>query len=415
MSPGSIRAEFMGHDHEPVLKVVSIHSLIEGNRSKEFREDIYLLLRAASISSTGNSIKRSVLTSCLTTSTMDSPPSNSSAPVPTTSPPRLTFDDTLGVIYISALRSKYHRRDILRFDDYSDLYLHAQKQEGPEAVPDYCGLLDTAHLALICSFVYHYTVTNFANPLSLLVAPPTLGIHVVIAGLSDALVRRSRFSPSQWRKYFPDCSYRILDVLVTSWESRNHVPAMAAMAIKLKYISHYVRIRWLVYCTFISGATIDVLIASSLCFLLLRRRTGFSRTDSTINTLMIYAINTGAFTSCVSIVAVIAFATMPNNLVYLGLLIVLPKRQYAPESNVVYSIQLLEFSAVLLNSLLANLNARPALKGHDTGDLVSIHLSDFATTNPSHPRGTSGHESSSSQDEPVLGIKRVVETYQKVD
>ncbi|KAJ3557529.1 hypothetical protein NM688_g1428 [Phlebia brevispora] len=355
----------------------------------------------------------------------------SSAPTPTAALPRLTFDGTLGVIYISApqvffcihithvgaLHSKRYRRDILRVDDYSDFYISAQQQEGPKAVPDCCHhlmartlplLLDTAHLALICSFVYHYTVTNFANLLALLIVPPTVGIHVVLAGLSDA-----RLYLQNLQMYVPmssfQLSYSVLDYLLVSGENIYLTaaiifvaflallgsPAMAALAIKVKYISNFIQFRWLVYCTFISGAVVDVMIASSLCFLLWRRRTGFRRTDTAINTLMIYAINTGAFTSCVSVVAVIAYATMPNNLVYLGLLMILPK--------------------LLLNSLLANLNARPTLKGHDTGDMVSINLSDFTTTNPSQPRGGSHHDSS--EDEPVLRIKREVdsETYQKED
>ncbi|KAG1879085.1 hypothetical protein F4604DRAFT_1752822 [Suillus subluteus] len=49
----------------------------------------------------------------------------------------------------------------------------------------------------------------------------------------------------------------------------------------------------------------DVIVASSLCYLLAISRTGFSSTDSLITKLMVYIINTGCLTSICSMVAVI--------------------------------------------------------------------------------------------------------------
>ncbi|KAJ3478870.1 hypothetical protein NLI96_g9457 [Meripilus lineatus] len=64
--------------------------------------------------------------------------------------------------------------------------------------------------------------------------------------------------------------------------------------------------------------------------------------ESLINKLMAYSINTGALTSICAIVCLIVYASMPNSFVFLAFYFVLPK--------------------LCLNSLLATLNARNALK-----------------------------------------------------
>jgi len=79
-----------------------------------------------------------------------------------------------------------------------------------------------------------------------------------------------------------------------------------------------------------------------LCYFLRQSRTGFQRTDNLITTLMLYAINTGLLTSICATIAVIAFATMPVNFVWLAFFWCLGK--------------------FYVNSLLATLNSREALR-----------------------------------------------------
>ncbi|KAJ6619505.1 hypothetical protein B0H10DRAFT_1793382, partial [Mycena sp. CBHHK59/15] len=67
-----------------------------------------------------------------------------------------------------------------------------------------------------------------------------------------------------------------------------------------------------------SAAAADMLIGISLCYYLSKNRTGFSRTDSLITTLMTYSLTTGFLTGIFACLVVITFGVMPNNFVYVA-------------------------------------------------------------------------------------------------
>ncbi|KAJ3553143.1 hypothetical protein NM688_g3771 [Phlebia brevispora] len=289
-----------------------------------------------------------------------SPPCNCSAPLPTLPTLQFKLDNTVGALYIATIIAAiFYGLTTIQCYIY---FPHRATDPKPfRIVSAVLRVLDTADLALISQYVYYYSVTNFANPAALLEAPPTLG------GLQ---VQRQEYV-SWWSHWLRDIGilYR-------------------GPRIKAKYVAKFVGARWLVYSTITTGAVADVMIASSLCFMLWTRRTGLShsRTDSMVNTLMLYAINTGALTSCLAVVAVIMFAIMPDNDIYLGLLFVLPK--------------------LLFNSLLANLNARPTLKTHDlTWGIPTIPVSSLDPSSTFPPRQTGDASGSSQDDRPVLAIK----------
>ncbi|KAJ8691681.1 hypothetical protein PTI98_011228 [Pleurotus ostreatus] len=64
------------------------------------------------------------------------------------------------------------------------------------------------------------------------------------------------------------------------------------------------------------GLATDVMIAASLCYFLRHYRTGHSGTDSLVNALSVYAVNTGALTSAVSLSTLLLYWTMPENNFY---------------------------------------------------------------------------------------------------
>ncbi|KAM5544618.1 hypothetical protein V8D89_001516 [Ganoderma adspersum] len=70
---------------------------------------------------------------------------------------------------------------------------------------------------------------------------------------------------------------------------------------------------------------IDLTLAGTLVVFLLRNRTGAERTDSMIQTLVVYTINTGLVTSVVGIVAFIFALIKPGNLVYFAMGIIVTK------------------------------------------------------------------------------------------
>ncbi|KAJ3928235.1 MAG: hypothetical protein NXY57DRAFT_1041793 [Lentinula lateritia] len=62
----------------------------------------------------------------------------------------------------------------------------------------------------------------------------------------------------------------------------------------------------------------DLLIASILTYLLQRCKTGFKRTNTMINKLIILAINTGVITSLCAISSLISFLAAPNTFIYIS-------------------------------------------------------------------------------------------------
>ncbi|KAG7093745.1 hypothetical protein E1B28_007396 [Marasmius oreades] len=94
------------------------------------------------------------------------------------------------------------------------------------------------------------------------------------------------------------------------------------------------------------GVLTDIMIAIALCYYLNKLRTGYKQSDSLVNSLVRYAINTGAFTSAVSVTTLILYNLMPTNLVFIATYFVLSK---------LYAI-----------SFMATLNTRRIIRGKGT-------------------------------------------------
>jgi hypothetical protein len=90
------------------------------------------------------------------------------------------------------------------------------------------------------------------------------------------------------------------------------------------------------------AAVADMLIGISLCYYLSRSRTGISRTDNLIGTLMKYALTTGFLTGIIACLVVLTFGIMPENFVYVAFFWLLGK--------------------CYVNSVLAALNSRESLR-----------------------------------------------------
>ncbi|PIL32179.1 hypothetical protein GSI_05424 [Ganoderma sinense ZZ0214-1] len=83
--------------------------------------------------------------------------------------------------------------------------------------------------------------------------------------------------------------------------------------------------QWTVSVYYGLDMTIDFTLAGTLVAFLLRNRTGAERTDSMIQTLVVYTINTGLVTSIVGMVAFVFALIKPGNLVYFAMGIIVTK------------------------------------------------------------------------------------------
>jgi len=128
----------------------------------------------------------------------------------------------------------------------------------------------------------------------------------------------------------------------------------ASKAFILGTFKNFAQISYLLYVALGGGVTADILIAVSLCIALSRSRTGLKKTESVINVMMMYTINTSLLTTICSGACFITYAVWPDALTFI---------------SIFYSLAKLYF-----NSLLATLNSRDILL-EKLGDVVMWDLS----------------------------------------
>ncbi|KAG1840178.1 hypothetical protein DFJ58DRAFT_94462 [Suillus subalutaceus] len=211
-------------------------------------------------------------------------------------------------------------------------------------------ILDGVHLALIVHCVYYYLVTNYANFSALTEIVWSLRVQLILDVLIVCTVHFSYvyriWIVSKGRsRVLPIITMCIVVVLSEAVS----IPVVLAQY-RVRVFQDVVATEWATYLTLGSITFDDILIASSLCYLLATSHTGFSSTDSLITKLVGYIISTGCLTSVCSMIALITCAVMPKNFIFLSIGFLVTK--------------------LYVNSFLALMNARYYLQA-DTGSVGS--------------------------------------------
>ncbi|KAG2068453.1 hypothetical protein BDR04DRAFT_1103284, partial [Suillus decipiens] len=194
--------------------------------------------------------------------------------------------------------------------------------------------------------VYFYTITNYLNPLPLTTGKPLwcLILQTTMGAIIGAIVKTC-FTLRVWRFSYRNwwlTGFLFLMVLA-------QLGTATAFTVKCFELPSFARIIALRYLGSISlgiGVVTDMSIAAALCFYLQKMRSNHLNADSMINTLIIYAVNTGLLTSTVSLSTLILFNIMPTNFVFMCMYFVLSK---------LYAI-----------SFLATLNTRKTMRDRGT-------------------------------------------------
>jgi len=251
--------------------------------------------------------------------------------------------------------------------------------------------LDTFDSCLNGHLMYFYMVSNFVNPLALATPVWSVIIHVAITSISNFIIR----------SLFAHRVYRLSheSFIPTAWImaiSTTDLVTGIVISVKAFSISSFAdldHISGLMYLSFAAGTGSDISVAICLCYLLHKSRTGFAKTDTIINVLMQYTVNTGLLVAIDAAAGLITYICMPHNLIFLGFYLLLSK--------------------LYLNSYLATLNAREWLR-EKIEEPVSIHLSDISarftsTQSQSVPRSPTVYEKGGSQGDAMeVSIHSVV-------
>ncbi|EIW52152.1 uncharacterized protein TRAVEDRAFT_53580 [Trametes versicolor FP-101664 SS1] len=195
-------------------------------------------------------------------------------------------------------------------------------------------LFETFHSALWTIVCYHYLVTDAFDLLGLIYAEWSLKLTILITGLT-VFISQAFYAHRVY--YLGHRYYRWLAIPVV-------VSMVTSLGAPLS-LTCLILPKWLISIGYGFAVASDIMLTGALVFVLHRSRTGLKRSDSILDTLIKYTINTGMHHSCptpyfyqltvltppripgllTSIFSVLAFIfgiILPGNLVYVGVSIV---------------------------------------------------------------------------------------------
>ncbi|KAF9030360.1 hypothetical protein BDZ89DRAFT_673763 [Hymenopellis radicata] len=205
-------------------------------------------------------------------------------------------------------------------------------------------IMDALHLSLTVHAVYHYLVNSFGEFLELDVIVWSFKVQiainiVIIVGVQSLYAVRLWKLGRHFHKFLP-----WLVIVVVAGGTAIGI-LLAYETCQISTFSGLQGIAWAVDAAFASATAIDFVISGAMCYYLqkTRRKAKFSSTNSKIIIIMRFVLISGLATSACSMVALIAFITLPTTLVFLGVEFLLTK--------------------LYVNSFLAMLNARKRISG----------------------------------------------------
>jgi len=247
-------------------------------------------------------------------------------------------------------------------------------------------ILDLIHTIFICQGIWHYLVLSWGDKEELDHLTWTVAMSIAITGLLTIVVH-AFFANRVWQLSRRNIWLTALICVLAIIRLASALTTTAQM-LRLKHFSTFIHdFRWLFTLGLALSCIIDVIITGSLCYYLQGNRTGYSSIDDVIHRLLLYTINNGLLTGFASILDMICAASMPNNFLFLSLHFIVAK--------------------CYINSLLATLNSRDALR--DKNELpMAVHITvDGPTSQPRYSRRqVSRHSPSTSKDQTRSGGSR---------
>ncbi|KAJ6480423.1 hypothetical protein C8R45DRAFT_1005385 [Mycena sanguinolenta] len=230
--------------------------------------------------------------------------------------------------------------------------------------------LDTLQLVLAGDGLYFWMITNYNNA-DILEDSSPWGFNVSIF-LTNTIVFIVELFLA--RRVYILSNHNILLTGIIVVLSCCYYGLQIVVKVKLwqlQKLSLLYRVQKMTGVSLACAAVADLTIAVSLSVCLRNSRTGVKITDSIVNRLILYAMNTGLLTSIVVLIDMICFLTMPRNFVHLGFNMI---------SGNLYT-----------NSLLATLNFRDVVRNNmnTTVNLNTLSLSAMPTS-PLHVSSPNG-------------------------
>ncbi|KAI0640456.1 hypothetical protein C8Q79DRAFT_1015241 [Trametes meyenii] len=175
----------------------------------------------------------------------------------------------------------------------------------------YVGIMETVTSIFTMHTCYHYLITHYLD----LEALNNTVWSTAMYAVSTALVMIAVQGFFARRIWLLDARYRpivVIACLMSAVELAFYV-ATTAEIFKSGTISGFKRIAWLLSTGATLALSMDLLLTAVLIYLLHCSRTGMKRTDSAIDTIILYAVSTGLLTGVLHVLATLFGYILPSD------------------------------------------------------------------------------------------------------
>ncbi|KAI0776575.1 hypothetical protein BD413DRAFT_610196 [Trametes elegans] len=229
-------------------------------------------------------------------------------------------------------------------------------------------ILDTAHVGLSWHAIYHYLITNFGNHNVLADSVWSFNVTIILTTVITVIVH-CFFARRIW--ILSDGNWFLTVLIVVLSLVRLVFGCYVSIEIFiLKNLSTLpFKLSPYVGTALGAGTLADFIVSGCLVYYLRRSRTGFRGTDNLVDRIISWTVNNGLLTSIVGMTVIITFSVMPDNMIFLGVHLLLSKRTSNPSTRIrLPTLTLRAAHTVYANSLLGTLNFRRAHAGRGMYD-----------------------------------------------
>ncbi|KAJ3574451.1 hypothetical protein NP233_g1767 [Leucocoprinus birnbaumii] len=237
----------------------------------------------------------------------------------------------LGGLYASLLSGLVALQVIIYFKVYEG------DRRRIKALVLFIWFLDVLHTALVWAGLWDYLIVSFGDTQQISNIYWSVSTTVAVTGILTFVVhcffshRIFMLSRRNWYLVIPILLLALCRLMTT-----------AEMILNNTFPSFKAHFKWVFTLGLVLSTAVDILITGCLFFLLKTSRTSDFNLNAVIDTLIRYAFETGALTTAGTIVAMIFWLAMNDNLVFMGLHFVIAK--------------------LYANSILVTLNTRKDLR-----------------------------------------------------
>jgi len=231
--------------------------------------------------------------------------------------------------------------------------------------------LDTVHLSFVIHTVYHYLITNYYNHDALGVMIWSVSLEALPTGVTAALVQ-SFYAHRVYKMSHQNVLLTGLILLIVLATSACGT-AWVVLALEAQTYERLLHISPLTISINALSTSADVIITVTMCFMLYQTRPASLETESMVNRLILFTINTGLLTSLCAVASLISLILSPKTLIYASFYFCIGR---------LYS-----------NALLASLNARSVIRGRINDVDSNFHIKASLSGGKPMSRDIFAHES----------------------